>query len=506
MAEDINENKNAFADGLNVRTVNLSGARDAVKIAWLTKRVPVLCSESGIGKTDVVHQLGEEMGAQVIKFSCANADPTDLLGPLMPRKDGTYTWLRNPDIPLKHTPTLAQELVEERAWYVLEEYGEVMDGAYQEQTWSARYQDLRARIKQRRKSNDEHAELLDQLEEAMLSARRGERRADRATILFFDEINRARGEEMLNALFPVWNERRLGNYELGDNVYIVCAMNPHGEGYNVVQLGKDPAERRRFVWVAVERDFSGWLRYARAKKWHPSVIRFVSQGDELAYDTGALAQGHVFATYATWEQISQILYELEDRGETALAAGLLTVLSGMIGADRAVSFLQAYRDENGEILDVTEIVENFSPNSPAYAAIAKLKEGGHFQRLAQVAPVVGEMFIEAIVEAADAEGVFDVEKNAAHAEIKAFVASNAFKTITDRAMLFLSLLDESQSAAFTDACNAALFLARSRSQNGAVMRKFTLSVQRAFARNATYRDAVQSLTALANRVDTEMMT
>lgn len=406
MSNKNNENNDAgknFAESLNLKEVRLSAARSAIKVTWFQKQVPVLIGESGIGKTALVHDLAEEMDAQVYIFSCSNADPTDLVGPLMPRRDGTYTYLRNAEIPVEYKPTLEDEYAFQEALMVLEDEG-IRDDLAEIETRSEQLRELQARL---RVADMLDEELEKRMRRATLNARMGEMRSKKRMILFLDELNRMADEAMKNALFPVWNERKLGNYKLGENVWIIGAMNPHDSDYNVSDIGKDPAERRRLVWIPVETNYQLFVRWARKEALHPVVVNFVSQNEDVAYDKMARAKGEVYANFATWEKISDMLYAIEK--DNLPVDGLLTYLTGMIGLDQALEFMSAYRDTSKKLLNLPAIVEHLEEGDENWQIAQDALSDGEFQTLAAVAPQLGEMFAESyfvvIQENTDAENM-----------------------------------------------------------------------------------------------------
>lgn len=64
-----------------IRTVNSSEARELLKISAVRRKRPVfLWGPPGIGKSELVHDIGDEMNAWVIDLRMALLDPTDLRG------------------------------------------------------------------------------------------------------------------------------------------------------------------------------------------------------------------------------------------------------------------------------------------------------------------------------------------------------------------------------------------------------------------------------------------
>ena len=62
------------------RTVSPNGAKNAIRKAFKTKRPLFLWGPPGIGKSDIIHQLGGELDAAVIDIRLSLWEPTDIKG------------------------------------------------------------------------------------------------------------------------------------------------------------------------------------------------------------------------------------------------------------------------------------------------------------------------------------------------------------------------------------------------------------------------------------------
>lgn len=78
-------------------------------------------------------------------------------------------------------------------------------------------------------------------------------------ILFLDELNRA-PVDVRQAVFQLVNEWRMHTHKLPDGWYIVSAINPDNNNYQVETL--DPAMLRRFCVIGVTPDVETWLKWA----------------------------------------------------------------------------------------------------------------------------------------------------------------------------------------------------------------------------------------------------
>ncbi len=83
---------------------------------------------------------------------------------------------------------------------------------------------------------------------------------DGNTILFLDEINRAH-ETVRAAIMQLLLDKRLNTHILPEGTWLVAAMNPETEKYEVNQT-IDQAYIDRFVWIKVVNKFEEWKEYA----------------------------------------------------------------------------------------------------------------------------------------------------------------------------------------------------------------------------------------------------
>lgn len=105
------------------------------------------------------------------------------------------------------------------------------------------------------------------------------------TVLFLDELNRAR-PEVLQAVFQLALDRELNGIKLPDDVIIISACNPSDGKYDTI--GFDPALIARFMHIQVRPDFESWLEWAREvvnnkTRIHPHVINYIIKFPEALH-------------------------------------------------------------------------------------------------------------------------------------------------------------------------------------------------------------------------------
>lgn len=76
-----------------IRTVTPLTAKSAIRQAMKLRRPVFITGPAGVGKSDIVHQLGKEQNRQVIDIRLALYDPTDIKGmPFFDSNDSTMRW------------------------------------------------------------------------------------------------------------------------------------------------------------------------------------------------------------------------------------------------------------------------------------------------------------------------------------------------------------------------------------------------------------------------------
>lgn len=82
------------------RQVSPNGAKNAIRKAFKKQRPIFLWGPPGIGKSDIIHQLGNEMDAHVIDIRLSLWEPTDIKGiPYFDSNSGTMVWGAPSELP-----------------------------------------------------------------------------------------------------------------------------------------------------------------------------------------------------------------------------------------------------------------------------------------------------------------------------------------------------------------------------------------------------------------------
>jgi hypothetical protein len=259
------------------RLVGPKSAKKSLRKSFKSKRPVFLWGPPGIGKSDIIKQLGEELEAHVIDVRLSLWEPTDIKGiPYFDSNDGTMRWAPPSELPSKE-----------------------------------------------------------------------EAKKHKQIILFMDEMNAAAPSVQAAAYQLVLN-RRVGTYELPDNVVMVAAGNREtdkGVSYRM------PAPlANRFLHLEMQVDWEDWQEWAVLNKIHKDVVGYLTFSKKDLYDFDPKSNSRAFATPRTWSFVSELLID-DDTDESTLT----DLTSGSIGEGLAIKFM-AHRKHASKMPDPTDIL------------------------------------------------------------------------------------------------------------------------------------------------------
>ncbi|MEY4331788.1 MAG: hypothetical protein RLZZ196_526 [Bacteroidota bacterium] len=259
------------------RTVGPKGAKKSLRKAFKSKRPIFMWGPPGIGKSDIIKQLGSELDAHVIDVRLSLWEPTDIKGiPYFDSNDNTMRWAPPVELPSK---------------------------------------DLASQHKQ--------------------------------VILFLDEMNSAAPSVQAAAYQLVLN-RRVGTYELPDNVVLVAAGNRETDKGVTYRMPAPLANR--FVHLELTVDWEDYFEWATENKIHKDVVGFLSFSKKDLYDFDPKSSSRAFATPRSWTFVSELLVDDDVDNDT-----LTDLISGSVGEGLAIKFM-AHRKHASKMPNPTDIL------------------------------------------------------------------------------------------------------------------------------------------------------
>lgn len=265
-----------MAQETQARTVSPNSAKRSITHAIRKKRPIFLWGPPGIGKSEIVEQIADNMNAKVIDIRLSLWDPTDIKG--IP--------YYNPD--------------------------------EKKMVWGA------------------PSELPD---EEMA-------RENENIILFLDEMNSA-APAVQAAAYQLILNRKVGTYELPDNVMIVAAGNREGDKGVTYRMPAPLANR--FVHLEMQVSFDDWFQWAVDNGIHQDVVGYVTFAKKDLYTFDPKSPERSFATPRSWSFVSELI---EDDIDEATVTDLV---SGTIGEGLAVKFM-AHRKVAASMPNPTDII------------------------------------------------------------------------------------------------------------------------------------------------------
>ncbi len=259
------------------RTVGPKAAKKSIRRAFKAQRPIFLWGPPGIGKSDIIKQIGEDLNAHVIDIRFSLWEPTDIKG--IPYFDATASRMNwAPPIELPDSEMAAQ-----------------------------------------------HNKI----------------------ILFMDEMNSAAPAVQAAAYQLVLN-RRVGTYQLPDNVFIVAAGNREADKGVTYRMPAPLANR--FVHLEMSVDWEDWFGWATENRIHKDVVGFLTFSKKDLYDFDPRSGSKAFATPRSWSFVSELLFDDEEDDNT-----LTDLTAGAIGEGLAIKFM-AHRKIASKLPNPTDIL------------------------------------------------------------------------------------------------------------------------------------------------------
>lgn len=207
------------------------------------------------------------------------------------------------------------------------------------------------------------------------------------TVLFLDELNRAR-PEVLQAVFELALDRRLNGEMLPASVVIVSACNPPDARYDTVDF--DDALSARFMHLHVKTNADIWLDWAKSKKdgTNPNVNQFVTnfiaqqkealnvkykEDNDFPVDVKPCSRSWEFVSYIENLKLNDALTRECVRGVVGLELATAYMVSRS-AADKPISLEELFKMTREENDPIRERVLRYAQGENGKIRIDLLKE------------------------------------------------------------------------------------------------------------------------------------
>ena len=159
-------------------------------------------------------------------------------------------------------------------------------------------------------------------------------------VLFLDELNSA-APSVQAAAYQLILNRRIGKYQLPDNVVMVAAGNRESDKGVTYRMPTPLANR--FIHQEMKCDFGAWQEWAVKHNIHKDVVGYLSFAKQDLYDFDAKSASRAFATPRSWSFVSELLEGDDTDDDTTM-----NLVAGTVGEGLAVKFM-AHRKVAGRM-------------------------------------------------------------------------------------------------------------------------------------------------------------
>lgn len=270
--------KDAISSITENHSVTSIGAAKSIKFAFKARRSVFLWGPPGIGKSELVKSIADELGGVMIDLRMAQMEPTDIRGiPYYNATENNMCWAPPVSLPTKEFA-------------------------------------------------DKHP----------------------VVVLFLDELNSA--PPAVQAVgYQLILDRKIGEYELPDNV-VICAAGNRETDKGVAYRMPTPLSNR-FIHIEMRSDLNAWQKWAIENNINNDVIGFLSHNKGDLHDFDPKKNLRAFPTPRSWTFVSDLLKQEGMDEET-----LFTLIAGTVGEGLAHKFV-AHRRHSSKMPHPLDILK-----------------------------------------------------------------------------------------------------------------------------------------------------
>lgn len=197
-------------------------------------------------------------------------------------------------------------------------------------------------------------------------------------LFIIDELSRG-DSSLQQLLWAVQNENRVHTFDFPKGWFVLCLDNPDDQEYNMNMI-EDAAGLRRVLHIYGEVNSKSFLKYAKEKSFHPSVIEFIELHPDYLYDFNAQKVGMIFSNPASWERVSNILWGYCDNIFSNIQ-DLTILFDGLLNQSMSRMFIDYLKNRDG--INPKDIFRNYELYEVKNNVIKMIENGNHL-RLSQL--------------------------------------------------------------------------------------------------------------------------
>ena len=176
-------------------------------------------------------------------------------------------------------------------------------------------------------------------------------------VIFFDDIVTGH-EQTQAACFKVFGEKKVGNLQLRDNVFIIAAGNRVEDKSAAFEMPMALANRMKHYYAKC--DVASWIEWGIEHNIHPLITAYIrSQGNHLnTFDEVVKVSSaeKAFATPRTWQMLSESMFTLDPTGNIG-GDWLYKAAVGCIGSGVGIAF-STFANSTATLVRPDEICKN----------------------------------------------------------------------------------------------------------------------------------------------------
>lgn len=287
---------------------------------------PNVIGSAGIGKTQLMKEIANELNCALINVRVGQLEPGDLIG-----------------IPREETINGITVMKYALPGY-LPHYKHDSDGKIMVREDGKKIIDI-----ERLGSNVQNLDYLLEKNDGDLTKVEG-------CIIFFDEINRVAGDDTKQAIFQLPEQYRIHTYAIPENCALVTASNPNTDDYQVNEIDQERAFMDRFLHLKAEPRLEDWMVWAEKRKIHEGIISFVNADPNALFEKEAHYELPVRPSPRSMELLHTLLTEVDLPKDDAI---LREVFSGVIGSVFANNFVNHLKENMEKVVTAEEIIKNY---------------------------------------------------------------------------------------------------------------------------------------------------
>ena len=178
-------------------------------------------------------------------------------------------------------------------------------------------------------------------------------------VIVLEELNQAT-EEVLKAMFPMLQDKRIGSHILSPEVYLVVTGNPPNSVHHVTDFPialKDRMQRVGFVHSTKD-----WVKWAKSHGVHPAVSGFIEDNSTLLHVIPD--DGSVGPTPRAWTAVSRQVEKFE-KGFIK-EYHLVELIKNRVGDKAATKFLGHLKNQFKRAVTAEELFVDYDKFLPRF--------------------------------------------------------------------------------------------------------------------------------------------